>query len=74
MLSFIRSHGLDATVIIGVDETGEAPPAKSRLQSLLFQPDDVLDSQRPELAKLRASLEAEGLPVRVLHRATGQVL
>jgi hypothetical protein len=40
----------------------------------LFQPPAELDSQRPGLAKLRAALEAEGLPVRVLHRATGQLL
>lgn len=74
MLGFIRSRRLDATVIIGVDETGETPPKKGRLEAFLFQPEAELDSQRPELAKLRASLEAEGVPVKVLHRATGQLL
>jgi hypothetical protein len=74
MVSFVRGRGLDATVIIGVDEAGEQPPPKSRLHAFLFQPPAELDSQRPSLAKLRATLEAEGLPVKVLHRATGQLL
>lgn len=74
MMSFVKARGLDATIIIGVDEAGERPALKGRLQSFLFQPPAELDSQRPGLAKLRASLEAEGLPVRVLHRATGQLL
>ncbi|MFT3712396.1 MAG: DUF58 domain-containing protein [Archangium sp.] len=74
MMSFVRARGLDATIIIGVDEAGEKPPAANRLQSFLFQPPAELDSQRPGLAKLRATFEAEGLPVRVIHRATGQLL
>jgi hypothetical protein len=74
LVGFIRRHGLDATVIIGVDEAGEPPKRLSRVQSFLFQPEPTLDSARPSLGKLREALEAEGLPVRVLHRATGQVL
>ncbi|MFO0595343.1 MAG: DUF58 domain-containing protein [Myxococcaceae bacterium] len=71
---FVRNHGLDATVIIGVDQAGEPSRAKNRLEKFLFQPEKELDSQRPGLAKLKHALEAEGMPVRVLHRGTGQVL
>ncbi len=74
LVGFLRRHALEATVIIGVDEGGEQPTRPSRLESWLFQPEATLDAARPSLAKLRASLEAEGLPVQVLHRATGQVL
>jgi hypothetical protein len=74
LVGFIRRHGLDATIIIGVDEAGEAPKPATRLESLLFQPEPTLDSARPSLGKLREALESEGFPVRVLHRATGQVL
>ncbi len=74
LVGFVRRHGLDATVIIGVDEAGEAPPPANKLQSFLFQPEATLDSARPTLWKLRQALEAEGLPVRVLHRGSGQVL
>ncbi len=74
VVGFVRRHQLDASIIIGVDEGGEAPPPPSRLQSWLFRPDETLDVARPTLGKLRAALEAEGLPVTVLHRGTGQVL
>jgi hypothetical protein len=74
LVGFIRRHGLDATIIIGVDEAGEAPKPATRFESLLFQPEPTLDSARPSLGKLREALESEGFPVRVLHRATGQVL
>ncbi|MFZ5443128.1 MAG: DUF58 domain-containing protein [Myxococcota bacterium] len=74
LVGFIKRHALDATVIIGVDEAGERPPPQSRLETLLFQPPAELDSARPSLTKLRGALEAEGLPVRVVHRSTGQVL
>lgn len=74
LVGFVKRHSLDATVIIGVDEAGERPPPPSRLEALLFAPPDALDSARPALAQLRGALEAEGLPVRVLHRASGMVL
>ncbi len=74
MVDFIRARGMEATVIIGVDEAGEAPPPAGRVRAWLFQPPPTLDSQRPTLSKLKQTLEAEGLPVKILHRATGQLL
>ncbi|MDP2273502.1 MAG: DUF58 domain-containing protein [Archangium sp.] len=73
VVGFVRKHSLSASVIIGVDEVGEAPAPPSRLNSFLFQPDATLDTARPSLKALRAALEAEGLPVKVLHRTTGQI-
>ena len=73
VVGFVRKHSLSASVIIGVDEVGEAPAPSSRLNSFLFQPDATLDTARPSLKALRAALEAEGLPVKVLHRTTGQI-
>ena len=71
VVGFVRRHALEASVIIGVDDAGEPPAPRSRLQSLLFEPGPALESARPSLQRLRAALEAEGLPVKVLHRATG---
>ncbi len=73
VVGFVRKHSLNASVIIGVDEVGELPAPASRLQSFLFLPEATLDSTRPALKKLRDALEAEGLPVKVLHRTTGQL-
>lgn len=73
VVGFVRKYGLSASVIIGVDEVGEAPASPSRVQSWLFQPELSLDTARPSLKKLKADLEAEGLPVKVLHRTTGQL-
>jgi uncharacterized protein (DUF58 family) len=73
VVGFVRKYSLNASVIIGVDEVGEAPPSASRIESWLFQPELALDTARPSLKKLRAALEAEGLPVKVLHRTTGQL-
>ena len=73
VVGFVKKHGLDASVIIGVDEAGEQKSNPSRLESFLFLPEKSLDAARPELKKLRAALEADGLPVKVLHRTTGQL-
>ena len=73
VVGFVRTHSLNASVIIGVDEVGESPSRPSRLESFLFQPEETLDSARPQLKKLREALEAEGLSVKVLHRMTGQL-
>lgn len=73
VVGFVRKHSLTASVIIGVDEVGEQPVAPSRLASFLFLPELTLDTARPALKKLREALEAEGLPVKVLHRTTGQL-
>ncbi|MDP1825380.1 MAG: DUF58 domain-containing protein [Archangium sp.] len=73
VVGFVRKHSLSASVIIGVDEVGEQPARHSRLESFLFQPEETLDTARPSLKKLREALEADGLPVKVLHRTTGQL-
>ena len=73
VVGFVRRHGLNASVIIGVDDVGEWPAPLGRLQSFLFQPHAALVAARPALQKLRQALEAEGLPVKVLHRSTGQL-
>lgn len=73
VVGFVKKHGLDASVIIGVDEAGEPTAQASRLESFLFLPEENLDSARPSLKKLRAALEADGLPVKILHRSTGQI-
>lgn len=73
VVGFVRKHALSASVIIGVDEVGESPASPTRLESFLFQPERSLDAARPSLKTLRAALEAEGLPVKVLHRTTGQL-
>ncbi len=73
VVGFVRKYSLRASVIIGVDEVGEAPTSPSRLNSFFFRPDVTLDTARPSLKALRAALEAEGLPVKVLHRSTGQI-
>ena len=73
LVGFVRKHSLNASVIIGVDEVGEPPAMPSRLESFLFLPEARLDSTRPSLKKLREALEADGLPVKVLHRTTGQL-
>lgn len=73
VVGFVRKFGLSASVIIGVDEAGEAKAQESRVEKWLFEPQLSLDAARPELKKLRAALEAEGLPVKVLHRTTGQL-
>jgi uncharacterized protein (DUF58 family) len=70
VVGFVRRHALEASVIIGVDDVGEVPAPRSRLESFLFAPAAALNS-RPSLQGLRAALEAEGLPVKVLHRTTG---
>lgn len=73
VVGFVRKHSLSASVIIGVDEVGEQPARHSRIESFLFQPQETLDTARPSLKKLRDALEADGLPVKVLHRTTGQL-
>ncbi|HEY0879964.1 MAG TPA: hypothetical protein VGD87_00475 [Archangium sp.] len=73
VVEFVRRHGLNASVIIGIDGVGEAPQVTGRVQSFLFEAPQETLGARPELEKLRAALEAEGLPTRVLHRGTGQV-
>ena len=73
VVGFVRKYSLSASVIIGVDEVGEAPAPLSRLNAFLFQPGVTLDTARPALRALRAALEAEGLPVKVLHRSTGHI-
>ncbi len=73
VVGFVRKFGLSASVIIGVDEAGEAHVPDSKVEKWLFEPEQSLDAARPSLKKLRAALEAEGLPVKVLHRTTGQL-
>jgi hypothetical protein len=73
VVEFVRRHGLNASVIIGIDGVGEAPRVTGRVQSFFFEAPVETLGARPELEKLRAALEAEGLPTRVLHRGTGQV-
>ena len=73
LVGFVRRHGLNASVIIGVDDVGEGPEPLGRVRSFLFQPHAASVAARPALQKLRGALEAEGLPVKVLHRSTGQL-
>lgn len=74
LVGFVQRHRLEATVVIGVDEAGERPPPLPKLASWLFAPATEPDSTRPALTKLKHELEGAGLPVRVLHRGSGQVL
>jgi hypothetical protein len=73
VVEFVRRHRLNASVIIGVDGAGEVAGTQGRLQSFLFEAPTETLGARPELEKLRAALESEGLPTSVLHRGTGQV-
>jgi hypothetical protein len=47
LVGFVRKHSLNASVIIGVDEVGEAPARPSRWESFQFKPGETLDSARP---------------------------
>jgi Protein of unknown function DUF58 len=71
VVGFVKRRGLDATVIIGVDDAPHAELPSSRLQAFLFSSEVGLEHGRPQLAQVRAALEREGLPVKVLHRGTG---
>lgn len=71
LVEFLRRRALSATVVIGVDEELQAPAPQSRLKTFLFQPTST--SSLDGLSSLRASLEADGFPVKVIHRATGYV-
>jgi hypothetical protein len=72
LVGFAQTLPVPATVIIGVD--GEKPTAKpGRLARWLVQPPSARQVL-PDVARVRAGLEAAGLSVVVLHRTSGQVL
>lgn len=70
--AFSRALPAPALVIIGVDGDVAAPPRRRAARWLLR--DRGRAAVHRELGTVRAKLEAAGLQVKVLHRASGQVL
>jgi hypothetical protein len=70
LVDTVKRLGTKATVVIGVDRAGErqTPP----LERWLF--DEREGAASTDVTALKASLEAEGMAVHVLHKATGQLL
>lgn len=68
------SHRLSvpATVVIGIDGSDAAPPPKNVPKWLLQQSTEA--TLATGLVALKAALEADGFPVRIVHRPTGQLV
>jgi hypothetical protein len=66
---------ITATVIIGVEGPAVSTTPPSRLQRLLVAPEAAESSRTWDaLPALRQALEASGLQVQLVHRATGRLL
>ncbi|MBL8923779.1 MAG: DUF58 domain-containing protein [Myxococcaceae bacterium] len=74
LVAMSRRLSVPATVIIGVDTAGDevaAPPA--RVPKWMLR-EDAAVTQATHLVALREKLEADGFPVRVVHRPTGKLV
>jgi hypothetical protein len=74
LVAMSRRLSVPATVIIGVDAAGdEAAPAPARVPRWMLR-EDAAVTRATQLVALREALEAEGFPVRVVHRPTGKLV
>lgn len=74
LIAMSRRLSVPATVVIGVDTAGdEATPPPARVPRWLLR-EDVVVTRATHLATLKAALEADGFPVKVVHRPTGKLV
>lgn len=72
LVAMSRRLAVPATVVIGIDGSDDAPPPKNVPKWLLQQSTEA--TLATGLVALKAALEADGFPVRIVHRPTGQLV
>lgn len=72
LVAMSRRLSVPATVVIGIDGSDAAPPPKNVPKWLLQQSTEA--TLATGLVALKAALEADGFPVRIVHRPTGQLV
>ncbi|MBE2250692.1 MAG: DUF58 domain-containing protein [Myxococcus sp.] len=72
LVAMSRRLSVPATVVIGFDGGDETAP-KPRLPQWLLR-EDVEASRAAALVALKSALEADGFPVRIIHRPTGRLV
>jgi len=72
LVAMSRRLSVPATVVIGFDGGDETKPSTRVPQWLLRE--DVGASRAAALVALKAALEADGFPVRIIHRPTGKLV
>ena len=72
LVAMSRRLSMPATVVIGFDGGDETKPSTRVPQWLLRE--DVEASRAAALVALKTALEADGFPVRIVHRPTGRLV
>lgn len=72
LVAMSRRLSVPATVVIGIDGSDDVPPPKNVPKWLLQQSTEA--TLATGLVALKAALEADGFPVRIVHRPTGQLV
>lgn len=72
LVAMSRRLSVPATVVIGIDGSDDAPPPKNVPKWLLRESTEA--TLATGLVALKAALEADGFPVRIVHRPTGQLV
>lgn len=72
LVAMSRRLSVPATVVIGIDGSDDVPPPKNVPKWLLRESTEA--TLAAGLIALKAALEADGFPVRIIHRPTGQLV
>lgn len=72
LVTMSRRLSVPATVVIGIDGSDEVAPPKNVPKWLLRESTEA--TLAAGLVALKAALEADGFPVRIVHRPTGQLV
>lgn len=72
LVAMSRRLSVPATVVIGIDGSDDVPPPKNVPKWLLRESTEA--TLAAGLVALKAALEADGFPVRIVHRPTGQLV
>lgn len=72
LVAMSRRLSVPATVVIGIDGSDEVAPPKNVPKWLLRESTEA--TLAAGLVALKAALEADGFPVRIVHRPTGQLV
>lgn len=72
LVAMSRRLSVPATVVIGIDGSDEVAPPKNVPKWLLRESTEA--TLAAGLIALKAALEADGFPVRIVHRPTGQLV
>lgn len=72
LVAMSRRLSVPATVVIGIDGSDDAPPPKNVPKWFLRESTEA--TLATGLVALKAALEADGFPVRIVHRPTGQLV